>query len=360
MVVAARIQYLMGILEQGAKMVVTSATNPALQHQVLTIHVYPSVFINHYHQTFVQATLRWLLESSRSGVVADRGHKHSDGHSVVKFVVKGRGSISHGASEFPGGPPSGGQDDDDAPDDDFGGSPRSRRHRCAGSSLGHAAGSQSLPHGDGNLPKKPRTQFAYSSAQPCAHLFVVGAVGSWSPLPPVPSFPHPAEVSDAPAGAKVVEMAVHRLGVSRFCERVVQRCIPTAVDRSLRFGEACAMLHSDRASQSDNCFWRMQYEAQRLWSLGRKTEAVHQLLAFHSHLFSKVLYADKYGSLSWSEVKAVSGYSCGLWHPVYYGVCSTFYNGSRDPRHKSIRMLELISYAATVLQEWTCNGMSHI
>jgi len=70
--------------------VVSAAAHPSHYHDVITVHAYPMIHIPPTVQQFSQAALAWLAHavSDAHTRVADRGHRHSDGHSVTKFIVR--------------------------------------------------------------------------------------------------------------------------------------------------------------------------------------------------------------------------------------------------------------------------------
>ena len=92
MVVQNRITYLKKLLEHGAKMVVTSCCNEATLIEKIRFHIYPQVQVPWEKQTFVMYALDWIAVAVDTLSVADRGHRHSDGHSEVTFFISKRGS----------------------------------------------------------------------------------------------------------------------------------------------------------------------------------------------------------------------------------------------------------------------------
>ena len=91
MVVANRVAYLKRLLVSDTKLVATASANSITLNEKIRIHVYPQTHIAAMHQSFVAHILDMLLLAVDTHPVADRGHKHSDGHSEVSFVIS-RGS----------------------------------------------------------------------------------------------------------------------------------------------------------------------------------------------------------------------------------------------------------------------------
>ena len=90
MVVLNRVAYLRKLLLHGAKFVCTSATNAETLNEKIRIHVYPEVRVECRYQTSASSMLDYIMAVCGSLHVADRGHRCSDGHSEVSFI------ISHG------------------------------------------------------------------------------------------------------------------------------------------------------------------------------------------------------------------------------------------------------------------------
>eukprot|EP00929_Paragymnodinium_shiwhaense_P026072 TRINITY_DN15585_c1_g2_i2.p1 TRINITY_DN15585_c1_g2~~TRINITY_DN15585_c1_g2_i2.p1 ORF type:complete len:315 (+),score=25.36 TRINITY_DN15585_c1_g2_i2:32-976(+) len=102
MVVANRIAYLSKLLDSGMKFVVSGATNPDQLVQKIKFHVYPAVYVQPQDQLFAAMALDWLRSCEDKCRLADRGHKHSDGHTEVAFYLTLRNRIGADHWRTPG------------------------------------------------------------------------------------------------------------------------------------------------------------------------------------------------------------------------------------------------------------------
>ena len=87
MVIKNRIAHLRRLLEMGAKITATVTSNPANSTEKIKLIVNPEVKIGMSHQFLVSQVLVMLDQCCDNAYVADRGHRHSNGHSEVCFYV---------------------------------------------------------------------------------------------------------------------------------------------------------------------------------------------------------------------------------------------------------------------------------